>query len=112
MAYGLAGLLFSMSGIPPLAGFFGKFFVFQAAVAGGYMVVAVIGLLTSVVGAYYYIRLIKIMFFDESMGPIDENKSLSRHLVTVGSVAFILLFTVMPNQLLGQALQAALSLFP
>lgn len=112
MAYGLAGLLFSMSGIPPLAGFFGKFFVFQAAVAGGYMVVAVIGLLTSVIGAYYYIRLIKIMFFDESLGPIDENKSLSRHLVTVGSLAFILLFTVMPNQLLDQALQAALSLFP
>jgi NADH-quinone oxidoreductase subunit N len=112
IAYALAGLLFSMSGIPPLAGFFGKFFVFQAAVAGGYMVVAVIGLLTSVVGAYYYIRLIKIMFFDESVGPIDENKSLSRHMVTVGSVAFILLFTVMPNQLLDQALQAALSLFP
>lgn len=112
MAYALAGLLFSMSGIPPLAGFFGKFFVFQAAVAGGYMVVAVIGLLTSVVGAYYYIRLIKVMFFDESVGAVDENKSLSRHLVTVGSIAFILLFTVMPNQLLDQALQAALSLFP
>lgn len=112
MAYAFAGLLFSMSGIPPLAGFFGKFFVFQAAVAGGYIVVAVIGLLTSVVGAYYYIRLIKVMFFDESAGAMDENKSLSRHLVTIGSVAFILLFTVMPNQLLDQALEAALSLFP
>jgi NADH-quinone oxidoreductase subunit N len=112
MAYALAGLLFSMSGIPPLAGFFGKFFVFQAAVAGGYFVVAVIGLLTSVVGAYYYIRVIKIMFFDEAGEGMDENKSLSRHLVTVGSVAFILLFTLMPNQLLDHALQAALSLFP
>lgn len=112
MAYALTGLLFSMSGIPPLAGFFGKFFVFQAAVAGGYMIVAVIGVLTSVVGAYYYLRLIKVMFFDESAGPVDENKSLSRHLVVVASVAFILLFTVMPNRLLDQALHAAESLFP
>src|SRR3989338_1469961 len=112
MAYALTGLLFSMSGIPPLAGFFGKFFVFQAAVAGGYMVVAVIGVLTSVVGAYYYLRLIKVMFFDESAGPVDENKSLSRHLVVVASIAFILLFTVMPNRLLDHALQAAVSLYP
>lgn len=112
MAYALTGLLFSMSGIPPLAGFFGKFFVFQAAVAGGYMVVAVIGVLTSVVGAYYYLRLIKVMFFDESAGAVDENKSLSRHLVVVASIAFILLFTVMPNRLLDHALQAAVSLYP
>lgn len=112
MAYALTGLLFSMSGIPPLAGFFGKFFVIQAAVAGGYMIVAVIAVLTSVVGAYYYLRLIKVMFFDESAGPVDENKSLSRHLVVVGSIAFILLFTVMPNRLLDEALQAAISLYP
>ncbi len=112
MAYALTAFLFSMSGIPPLAGFFGKFFVFQAAVAGGYIGVAVIGVLTSVVGAYYYLRLIKVMFFDESVGAVDENKSLSRHLVTVGSVAFILLLTIMPNQLLDHALTAALALFP
>lgn len=112
LAYALTGLLFSMSGIPPLAGFFGKLFVFQAAVAGGYIVVAVIGVLTSVVGAYYYLRIIKVMFFDESAGPVDENTSLSRHLVAVGSVAFILLFTVLPNQLLDHAMSAAISLFP
>lgn len=112
LAYALTGLLFSMSGIPPLAGFFGKLFVFQAAVAGGYITVAVIGVLTSVVGAYYYLRLIKVMFFDESAGAVEPNASLSRHLVTVGSVAFILLFTVMPNRLLEQAMNAAVSLFP
>lgn len=111
MAYALTGLLFSMSGIPPLAGFFGKFFVFQAAVAGGYMIVAVLGVLSSVVGAYYYLRLIKVMFFDESAGPVDVNTSMSRHLVTVASISFILLFTVMPNRLLDHALQAAMSLF-
>jgi len=112
LAYALTGLLFSMSGIPPLAGFFGKLFVFQAAVAGGYMVVAVIGVLTSVVGAYYYLRLIKVMFFDESSETFDEDSSLSRHLVSVASIAFILLFTVMPNELLSKAMQASISLFP
>jgi NADH-quinone oxidoreductase subunit N len=112
MAYALTGLLFSMSGIPPLAGFFGKLFVFQAAVAGGFVTLAVIGVLTSVVGAYYYLRLIKVMFFDESVGAVEQNNSTSRHLVAVGSVAFILLFTVMPNQLLDHAMAAALSLFP
>jgi len=112
LAYTLAALLFSMMGIPPLAGFFGKFFVFQAAVAGGFFVVAVVGVLTSVVGAYYYLRLIKVMFFDASAGEFDEDKSLSRHLVVVGSLAFIILFTVMPNQLLNQAMIAASSLFP
>ena len=112
MAYALTGLLFSMSGIPPMAGFFAKFFVFQAAVAGGYMVIAVIGVLTSVVAAYYYLRLIKVMFFDEAVGPVDENTCLSRHLVIIASVAFILLFTIMPTRLLDQSLQAALALFP
>jgi NADH-quinone oxidoreductase subunit N len=95
-----------------LAGFFGKLFVFQAAVAGGFVTLAVIGVLTSVVGAYYYLRLIKVMFFDESVGAVEQNNSTSRHLVAVGSVAFILLFTVMPNQLLDHAMAAALSLFP
>jgi NADH-quinone oxidoreductase subunit N len=112
LAYAMAGLLFSMSGIPPLAGFFGKFFVFQAAVSGGYFVVAVIGVLTSVVAAYYYLRLIKIMFFDEPSGVMAEATSLSRHVVTIGSVAFILLFTFMPNQLLAEAMRSALTLFP
>lgn len=112
LAYALTALLFSMSGIPPMAGFFAKFFVFQAAVAGGYMIVAVIGVLTSVVGAYYYLRLIKVMFFDESAGPVDANTCTARHLVIVASVTFILIFTVMPTRLLDQALQASLSLFP
>lgn len=110
-AYGLAALLFSMSGIPPLAGFFGKFFVFQAAVAGGFMTVAVIGVLTSVVGAYYYLRLIKIMFFDEPVSAFEPNAALSRHVLMVVSVTFVVLFTVMPNQLLHMATQAAQSLF-
>lgn len=112
LAYALTALLFSMSGIPPLAGFFGKLFVFQAAVAGGFITLAVIGVLTSVVGAYYYLRVIKVMFFDDAVGVFEPNTSLSRHMVAVGAVAFILIFTILPNALLSQAMNAAVSLFP
>ena len=65
MAFVLAMLLFSLAGIPPLAGFFAKFYVFLAAVEAGLYALAVIGVLASVVGAYYYLRIVKIMYFDE-----------------------------------------------
>ncbi len=64
MATVLALLLFSLAGIPPLAGFFAKFYVFVAAVKEGLWGLAVFGVLASVVGAYYYVRIVKIMFFD------------------------------------------------
>ncbi len=65
MAFFLALLLFSLAGIPPLAGFFAKFYVFLAAVQAGLFTLAVIGVVTSVVGAYYYLTIVKIMYFDE-----------------------------------------------
>ena len=58
-------LLFSLAGIPPLAGFFAKFYVFLAAMEAGLSALAVIGVLASVVGAYYYLRIVKMMYFDE-----------------------------------------------
>ena len=71
-AYALVIFLFSMIGLPPLAGFWGKLFVFLAAIDAGLNTLAVIGMLTSVVGAYYYIRIIKIMLFDEPAKPFDQ----------------------------------------
>ena len=65
MAFFLAMLLFSLAGIPPLAGFFAKFYVFLAAIKAGLYVLAVIGVLASVVGAYYYLGIVKLMYFDE-----------------------------------------------
>ena len=65
MAFFLAMLLFSLAGIPPLAGFFAKFYVFLAAIKAGLYMLAVIGVLASVVGAYYYLLIVKIMYFDE-----------------------------------------------
>ena len=68
MAFIFAMLLFSLAGMPPLAGFFAKWYVFVAAIKAGLFTLAVIGVLTSVVGAYYYLRIVKIMYFDEPAG--------------------------------------------
>lgn len=68
MAVVLTALMFSMAGIPPLAGFFAKYFVFVAAIEAKLYALAVIGVLSSVVGAYYYLRIVKLMWFDEATG--------------------------------------------
>jgi NADH-quinone oxidoreductase subunit N len=65
MAFFFAMLLFSLAGIPPLAGFFAKFYVFTAAIKAGFFTLSVIGVITSVVGAFYYLNVIKVMYFDE-----------------------------------------------
>ena len=61
-------LMFSLAGIPPLAGFWAKWYVFLAAIEANLLALAIIGVLASVVGAYYYLRIIKIMWFDEPVG--------------------------------------------
>lgn len=88
LAYALAIFMFSMAGIPPFAGFFGKLFVFMAAIQAGLNVVAVIGVLASVVSAFYYIRIIKVMFFDQPVAAFDRVTPTLR-LVLVATVAII-----------------------
>ena len=93
MAFVLAMLLFSMAGIPPLAGFFAKLYVFGAAIKANLVTLAVIGVLASVVGAYYYLRLVKIMFFDDAKVaflPVDRGAGF----VMALSGAFVLLFVL------------------
>ncbi|MCK3775172.1 NADH-quinone oxidoreductase subunit NuoN [Sinorhizobium chiapasense] len=68
MATVLTVLMFSLAGIPPMAGFFGKYFVFMAAIEAQLYALAIIGVLASVVGAYYYLRVIKVMWFDDAKG--------------------------------------------
>ncbi len=111
MAYAMAALMFSMSGIPPLAGFFGKLMVFQAAVAQGYIVLAVLGVITSVIAAYYYLRIIKVMFFDEPKEGFEKALTNSRRILLGGSLAFILFFIIHPSPLISAAQEAAASLF-
>lgn len=110
MAFMLAVLLFSLAGIPPLAGFFAKFYVFLAAVHAGFYALAVIGVLLSVVGAYYYLRIVKLMYFD---APAPRFEPMPVPLAAVLGVtgALILLYFIYPAPLVAVAGHAANSLF-
>jgi NADH-quinone oxidoreductase subunit N len=110
MAFFLAVLLFSLAGIPPLAGFFAKFYVFLAAIKAGLFTLAVIGVLTSVVGAYYYLAIVKLMYFDEPVRSFERMPMLLRLVLGVSGLANILFFAY-PAPLLGAATAAAKSLF-
>ncbi len=93
----LAVFMFSMGGVPPFAGFFGKFYVFLAAVAQGMWFLAILGLLTSVVGLFYYLRIVKIMFFDAAEPAFDKRgASLSFVAVTAGAFTVLFLFALSP----------------
>ena len=109
-AFFLAMLLFSMAGVPPLAGFFAKFYVFLAAIKAGLYILAVIGVLASVVGAYYYLAIIKVMYFDE---PVESFYAMPYELRLVLGVCglFNILFFLYPGPLVGVASAAAHSLF-
>jgi NADH-quinone oxidoreductase subunit N len=109
-AFFMAMLLFSMAGVPPLAGFFAKFYVFLAAIKAGLYLLAVIGVLASVVGAYYYLAIIKIMYFDE---PAEGFYGMPYELKVVLAVCglFNILFFLYPGPLVGVASAAAHSLF-
>lgn len=111
LAYALAILMFSMSGIPPMAGFFGKLMIFESAVASGFYVLAVFGVLTSVVAAYYYLRIIKVMFFDDALDPFDREPALVRKSVIGFSVIFVLGFIFIPDALTQTSKAAASILF-
>jgi NADH-quinone oxidoreductase subunit N len=110
MAVVLAILMFSLAGIPPLAGFFAKFYVFVAAVKEGLWALAVIGVLASVVGAYYYVRIVKIMFFDEPREKFARIP-VKAGVVMAVSALFTLLYVAWPAPLVDAAGAASKSLF-
>jgi NADH-quinone oxidoreductase subunit N len=111
LAHIFAAILFSMAGIPPLVGFFGKWMVFVAAVNQGLFVLAVIGVVTSVVSAYYYVRVIKVMYFDEPVGTFDRVDG-SLKLVLAASLAVVVIGILFINPVQTSAVAAASSLFP
>ena len=110
MAFCFAMMMFSLAGIPPLAGFFAKLYVFAAAVQAGFYVLAVIGVVTSVVGAYYYLRIVKVMYFDDAVEPFDPMAAGVKG-VLIASTAVVVLFWLVPAPLVGAAAAAARSLF-
>lgn len=113
MALVLAIMMFSMAGIPPLAGFFAKFYVFMAAVNAELYTLAILGILSSVVAAFYYLRIIKVMYFEEApatTGPSHGDVmvlSSESAFVLVVSMAFTLLYFVFPSWLLETSTIAA-----
>ncbi|MBN9454742.1 MAG: NADH-quinone oxidoreductase subunit NuoN [Bosea sp.] len=110
MAFAMAMMMFSLAGIPPLAGFWAKWYVFLAAINAKLYVLAVIGVLTSVVGAYYYLRIVKVMYFDEPK-PAFETSDLGVRTVLMVSALFVLVLSLVPAPLFDSAAAAARSLF-
>ena len=110
LALAMAVFMFSMAGIPPLSGFFGKLYVFLAAVQGGMWTLAIIGVLTSVIGAYYYLRVVKMMYFDAPVEAFDPRPT-SLSFVAAASGLFTAFFFVFPAPFVGAAQAAAKVLF-
>lgn len=103
----IAILMFSLAGIPPLAGFFGKFYVFRAAIEAELYTLAILGVLASVVGAFYYLRIIKVMYIDEPSENAIEPVAPELGWVATVLSAFSLLFFIYPRPLIEMAQAAA-----
>ena len=110
IAFFFAMLLFSLAGVPWLAGFFAKWYVFVAAIQAGLFTLSVIGVLTSVVGAYYYLFIVKVMYFDEPLTQLDPMRIELRPVLAVTGL-FKVLFFALPAPLVSVATAAAKSLF-
>jgi NADH-quinone oxidoreductase subunit N len=110
MAFFLATMMFSLAGVPPLAGFFAKFYVFAAAIKADLYGLSVIGVLASAVGAYYYLRVVKLMYFDEPAKAFDRPGVVARSVLAI-SALLIIVFMFAPSPLTNAAMAAAQSLF-
>jgi NADH-quinone oxidoreductase subunit N len=110
MAFFLAMMMFSLAGVPPLAGFFAKWYVFNAAIQAGLYTLAVIGVLASAVSAYYYLRIVKIMYFDEPAPAFDKPAPAPRIVLAVTGVLVVFLFAY-PGLFIDATRAAADSLF-
>jgi NADH-quinone oxidoreductase subunit N len=110
MAFALAVFMFSLAGIPPLAGFWAKFYVFLPAIQAGFYTLAVIGVVASVIGAYYYLRIVKIMFFDEPAEKLLPAR-VAEGAVMALTALLVLFYVVWPGPLVDAAAAAAKSLY-
>jgi NADH-quinone oxidoreductase subunit N len=108
-AVALAILMWSMAGIPPLSGFFGKLYVFSAAISAGLDTLAVVGVATTVVAAFYYLRVIKIMYFDTGTPDFDKSAGGVKLVMALGAAATAL-FVFIPGPLVTAAAAAAKAL--
>ena len=112
MALALMLFMFSLAGIPPLAGFWGKLYIFIAAVEAKLYVPAVLGVLASVVASYYYLRIVKVMYFDEPAEALDRPAFGIERVVAFATAIIVAAFSLMPQPLSVVAAAAAKGLFP
>ncbi len=97
LSFSLMIVLFSLAGIPPLAGFFAKFYVFMAVIESKMYMLAIIGLLSTVISAFYYLRIIKIIYFDENKQSLDSGKSFSISGTILACCLFLGFFFLYPS---------------
>jgi NADH-quinone oxidoreductase subunit N len=111
LALALAIFMFAMAGIPPTAGFFSKLYIFFAAIDAHLTGLAIIGVVASVVGAFYYLRIVKVMYFDEPAGAFDRPLAPELKAVLLVTAVATLFFFLWPDSIVGHAQTAAASLF-
>jgi NADH-quinone oxidoreductase subunit N len=112
MAFALLLFMFSLAGIPPLAGFWGKLYIFMAAVEAKLYWPAVLGVLASVVASYYYVRIVKVMYFDEPAEALDQPVFGVNRVVAFAAAVIVAVFSLAPQPLSLVAAAAAKGLFP
>src|SRR5947207_595234 len=112
LALALGIFMFALAGIPPTAGFFAKLYIFLAAIDAKLVGLAVIGVVTSVVGAFYYLRIVKVMYFDEPLLSFDRPIAGELKWVLVITALLTMFFILLPDPIVGAAEAAAKSLFP
>ena len=100
ISFSLVILLLSMAGIPPFAGFFTKFYVFTYAIEQGFLYLAIIGIIFSVVSAYYYLKIIKTMYLEDSNDELSSSLDKKQSLVVVISAMIMLLFVFYGDSLI------------
>ena len=93
-------ILFSLAGIPPLAGFFAKFYIFKSVLEQSMYFLAIVGLLSTVIAAFYYLRIIKIIYFDKEKEKYDSDHGLWIKFSLTTSTLLILLYFIFPSQLI------------
>ena len=96
----LAIIMFSLAGLPPLAGFFAKYYVFIAAIKSGLTWLAILGIISSVISVYFYLRIVVLMYFKEAEGELAYSKSFTGLFAVGISVLLVILLGIIPGSLL------------
>ena len=97
LSFSMLIILFSLAGIPPLAGFFAKFYIFKAVIEQSMYFLAIVGLLSTVIAAFYYLRIIKIIYFDPEKEKYDTDHHIGLKFSLLLSTLFILIYFIYPN---------------